>query len=340
MACPGENAVPTDAIGRKRWLPTKDTLIYAFLLQGALLAIAVFIVVVRPSFRSEPEFEAKKTIYLPQKELEHRVSLAEFQQATATPLQLEKLVTSAMIPPDLPAMPTVPKTDFNPLENADFLSRDAQALLSESGLSGTLGGLKTTASTAAFFGVEDSGERIVIIVNTSVSLRNKAQRRGVSWDAIQAEVMKLINGLDGSTLFGIVQFSQGVRQFTDFLAPATSGNREAAAAWVKKYLRGNPPVAPGQLWFGHEAAFEAAFQLQPDVVFLVTDGVLDRREESGGKVSYPVMPYNEFISSVRSFQRGSSRDARVHVIGFELKPKDAENMRRLANEFGGQLRTF
>jgi hypothetical protein len=339
MGVSSEHAAPIEAV-RKRWLPGRDTVVYALLLQGALLAVAVFIVVVRPSFRSEPEFEAKASIYLPQRELEHRVSVAEFQQATAAPLQLEKLVTTAMIPPDLPAMPTVPKTDFNPLENADFLSRDAQALLSDSGLSGALGGLKTTASTAAFFGVEDNGERIVIVVNTSVSLRNKAQRRGVSWDEIQAEVMKVVNGLDGSTLFGIVQFSQGVRQFTDFLAPATSGNREAAAGWVKKYLRGNPPVTTGQLWFGHEAALEAAFQLQPDVVFLVTDGILDRREETGGRVSYPVMPYDEFIRSVRSFQNDSSRDARLHVIGFELKPVDAENMRRLANEFKGQVRTF
>jgi hypothetical protein len=340
MGIPGKRAALKNDPDRKRWLPRKDTLVYAALLQVGLLAVAVFIVVVRPSFRSEPEFEAKKTIYLPQRELEHRVAVAELQQAASTPLQLDKLVTSAMIPPDLPAMPTVPKTDFNPLENADFLSRDAQALLAESGLSGAVGGLKTAASTAAFFGVEDSGERIVIVVNTSVSLRNKAERRGVAWNEIQAEVLKVINGLNGATLFGIVQFSQGVRQFPDFLAPATAGNREAASAWVKKYLRGNPPISPDQMWFGHEAALEAAFQLQPDVIFLVTDGILDRREKTGDRVTYPVMPYDEFIRSVHSFQQGSTRDARIHVVGFDLSSKDAENMRRLSADFGGKLRTF
>lgn len=321
-----------------RW--RRDTIFYALLVQVVLLAVTIFIVVVKPGLREEPEFTARQTIFLPQKELEHRVALAEFQQAAAKPLLLEKLVTTALLPPDLPSLPTVPEMDFNPLEDADFLSRDAQALLGQSGLMGAVSGLKSAASTAAFFGVEASGERIVIVVNTSVSLRNKAKRRGVSWERIQQEVMDVVGGLGPSTLFGIVQFSQGTRTFADFLAPATDSNREAAHAWVKKRLRGNPPVTAEDVWFGHEAALAAAFRLEPDIVFLVTDGVLDRREETSGRVAYPEIPYSEFIDSVRAFQQGSPRDATIHVIGFELRPKDVENMKKLATEFNGQVRVF
>lgn len=329
---------PSASSSGRRW--RTGTIVAAVGVQALLLALAVFIVVVRPGWKTETNFAAKKTIYLPQRELEHRVAVAEFQQAAATPLQLEKLVTSALLPPDLPAMPTVPRVDFNPLDNADFMTRDAQALLAESGLSGALGGLKSASSTAAFFGVEDSGERIVIAVNTSVSVRNKAQRRGVTWDQLQDEVINLIARLDGGTLFAIVQFSQGVRVFPDFLAPATAANREAAEVWVRERLRGNPPVTPDQAWLGHEAALEAALRLEPDVVFLVTDGVLNRREKSGGRVTYPEIRYETFVASVRSFQRASSRRARIHVIGFEVRPDDAENLRRLTREFHGQLREF
>jgi hypothetical protein len=266
--------------------------------------------------------------------------VAEFQQAAAKPLPLEKLATSALLPPDLPALPTVPKMEFNPLENSEFLARDAQALLAQSGLSGAMAGLKTASSTAAFFGVEDSGERIVIIVNTSVSVRHKAQRRGVSWDRIQQEVTGVIDRLDGGTLFAIVQFSQGVRVFPDFLAPATAGNRAAARTWAQANLKGNPPVADDAAWFGHEAAFAAAFELEPDVIFLVTDGVLDRREVSGGRVSYPQISYETLLASLRGFQRGAARDVRIHVVGFELKPSDAAGMRALARAYRGQVREF
>lgn len=320
--------------------PRAGTVLAAVGLQATLFVIATYIIVARPWERAEPEFAARPTIYLPQRELDHRVAVAELQQATAKPLPLEKLVTSALLPPDLPQLPTVPALEFNPLENSDFLARDAQALLAQSGLSGALGGLKSTASTAAFFGVEDSGERIVVIVNTSVSVRHKAQRRGVSWERIQDEVTGVIDRLDGGTQFAIVQFSQGVRVFPEFLAPATSANRSAARTWVHTSLKGNPPVAADAPWFGHEAAFEAAFRLEPDVIFLVTDGVLDRRETVGGRVSYPRISYAALLASLRTFQRGAARDVRVHIVGFELKPTEAEDMRQLARAFHGQLREF
>jgi len=323
---------------RRRLRP--GTLVAAIGIQAAVLFLATYIIVAKPWQRVEPEFVAKKTIYLPQRELEHRVAVAELQQAAAKPLPLEKLVTSALLPPDLPALPTVPQTEFNPLENADFLARDAQALLAQSGLSGAMAGLKSAASTAAFFGVEDRGERIVIVVNTSVSVRNKAQRRGVSWERIQEEVTGVIDRLDGGTLFAIVQFSQGVRVFPEFVAPATAANRAAARDWVGANLKGNPPVGADAPWFGHEAAFEAAFRLEPDVIFLVTDGVLDRREVNGGRVTYPQITYDTLLGSIRSFQRGAARDVRVHVVGFEMKPADAASMRQLARAFRGQVREF
>lgn len=316
------------------------TLLLACGVQAAILLIAVYIVVVRPALRSEPEFKGKATVYLPQRELEHRVAVAEFEQAVARPLPLERLTSSALAPPGLPALPVLQRTDLAALEHSDFLSRDAQALLAQSGFAGAANGFKAAASAAAFFGVQDRGERLVIVVNTSVSVRNKAQRRGVSWDRIQEEVVGVIDRLEGGTVFGLVQFSQGVRMFTEFPVPATASNREAARIWVRENLRGNPPVAPGQEWYGHEAAFEAAFRLDPDVIFLVTDGVLDRREEKRGRVSYPTITYGALASSVRSFAGQAARATRIHVVGFEMRPEEAENMRRLARDYRGQVREF
>jgi len=317
-----------------------DTLAYAILVQVGLLLLTVFIVILRPSNPEDPAFEGKKTIRLPQRELEHRVAVAEFQQMATSPLQIARLSTSALLPDGLPPMPNVPRSEFNPLENAEFLTSNTDALLAQAGLDGALDGIKSAVSAAAFFGVEDHGERIVIVVNTSASVMRKARNRGYTVERIQAEVQRLIDGLDSGTRFGIVQFSQGVRGFASYVAPATASNRAAASAWIPANLRGNPPVEQGQSFFGHEAAFEAAFELQPDVIFLITDGVLNRRTLTSGRVAYPVIPYETFLSTVRRLEHDLPDRPRIHIIGFEMKEADAVNMRRFASSFGGQLRSL
>lgn len=331
-------AVTRIRFGRRR--VRADTLAYAILVQVGLLLLTVFIVVLRPSGATDPAFEGTSTIRLPQRELEHRVALAEFQQMASTPLQIERLTSSALMPDGLPPLPEVPRSAFNPLEDASFLTADTDALLAQAGLSGALDGIRSSASAAAFFGVEDSGERIVIVVNTSASVMRKARNKGVTVERIQAEVEELIDGLGSGTRFGLVQFSQGVRRFASFLAPATASNRDAAAAWIPEHLRGNPPVTPDQYLFGHEAAFEAAFGLQPDIIFLVTDGVLNRRTVASGRTTYPEIPFESLLSTLNRLERDLPRRPRVHVIGFEMKADDAENMGRLTRLYGGQIRSF
>jgi hypothetical protein len=105
-------------------------------------------------------------------------------------------------------------------------------------------------------------------------------------------------------------------------------------------LQGNPPIGSEVRLTGHQAALEAAFALEPDVIFLVTDGQLDRREGSPGAWTYPVMDYREFEQWLRPARRGLVRPTRLHVIGFELSDRDRSAMTRLAREFGGQVRSF
>ena len=331
-------SLPPDRRNFKK--PAKRTVIYALATQAALLLFAVFVVVLKPLFHKDPEFTARKTIYLPQKVLEQSVALSEFQQAASKPMLMDKLTTTALMPTNLPAMPEVPKSDATPLDPSAMLASDAQSLLAQSGLTGAIGGLKSRASVAAFFGVTDTAEKVVVIVNTSASVVRKARARGVTIDKIQDEMIGLVRGLDSGTQFGIVQFSQGARSFADFLAPATTPNKEAVAKWVPDNLKGNPIAQPGDPYFGHEAGFAAAFSLQPDVIFLLTDGQLNRRTVNGGKVSYPEIPYNDFLRSIRAMQRRAGTNVRIHVIGFEMEKADAENMRRLASAFGGQIREF
>lgn len=331
----------TESAARKsEKLKRSKPLLLALMVQGCLLLVTSFIVVVIPSQRSEPEFLASPAIHLPQRELEHRMALAEFEQVTASPPAIERLAADVLLPDGFPPVPSLPETDFDPIESSEMAPIDARALLGSAALTGMLG--KSKDSSASFFGIEDSGQRIVIVVNTSVSVVKKAAARGVTIGRIQEEMIELISGLDSSALFGIVQFSQGVRVFEDFLAPATQGNKEAAREWVPMNLRGNPQALIDQRFYGHEAAFEAALAFEPEIIFLLTDGQLNRREGTPGNYRYPEIPHREFQRTLQRLQQenGTTRKVRIHVVGFEMKSADAEGMRLLANTYGGELRQF
>jgi len=198
---------------------------------------------------------------------------------------------------------------------------------------------KGSSSAASFFGVQDSGRRIVIVVNTSASVVRKARNQGVSIEAIHEEVVSLIDNLDSGTLFGIVQFSQGSRRFAPYLAPAISRNKEAASHWTRKEMRGNPKVE-SELLLGHEGGLKLAVDMEPDLIFLVTDGVLNKRVRVDGAYKYPEIPYEILIGSVEADLRRSGARTRIHAIGFELNDKDRRGLERLTRRFGGTLREF
>ena len=149
----------------------------------------------------------------------------------------------------------------------------------------------------------------------------------------------MIDGLDSGTLFGIVQFRQGGRRFAPQLAPAIQGNKEAATLWTESELRGNPKVDEQEL-LGHEAGLQLAVEMEPDLIFLVTDGVLNKRVRSGGSYKYPEIPYEILIGTIERELRRLGARTRIHAIGFELAEKDWRGLDRLTRRFGGTLREF
>ena len=311
----------------------------AILVQGLLVAGAGLVVVMTPSAESEPEFEAAAAVHLPQRERQHRVAVSEFQRAAGAPRMMERLTTAALAPDGLPEMPSA-FAELDTAADAGLEAMDSQSLLGDSGIAGILGGLGGAGETASFFGIEAAGNRIVIVVNTSASVINRARNRGVTVERIQQEIISMVEGLSPGARFGIVQFSQGARTFADHLAPATVANVDRLRQWVPENLRGNPRAATGQERLGHEAGLAEAFAFDPDVIFLVTDGQLNRREGSPGDYTYPEIPYSRLRATLDELRRETSSDVRLHVIGFEMRAADAGNMRRLASDFGGSLREF
>ena len=212
------------------------SLTQAILVIALILLCARFVTVLVTSFREEPAFTAPKTIYLPQRELEHQMEVTEFQNAAATPATIPALTTESLLA-NMPALPQIPNVDFTPVENEVMVS--SGALFGESGLMGALGAISSEASSVSFLGITEEAARFVIIVDVSDSFVAAVEAAGMDFNVIKEESEKLINNLNANTLFGFIQHVRAYDTFQDDLIPATVANKELALKWLDKKLKEN-----------------------------------------------------------------------------------------------------
>ena len=91
---------------------------------------------------------------------------------------------------------------------------------------------------------------------------------------------------------------------------------------------------------GHEGGLKLAVDMEPDLIFLVTDGVLNKRVKAAGSHKYPEISYDVLIGSIDRDLRRLRTRMRINVIGFELKDEDRHGLERLTRRFGGTVREF
>ncbi|QYY37326.1 vWA domain-containing protein [Ruficoccus sp. ZRK36] len=318
----------------------------ALVVQAILLLAAVVVMVAVPSGRKDPAFVAGKRISLPQRELDHRVALNEFQQAAGVSMPVEKISAVSLLAEDtLPELPELPSDSFSPfvLENP---APDAQAMLGESGLSAALEGLGGGVSELDLFGVREGAARFVIVVDTSNSMFER-QRDGVKYrfdfSLIKDEITALIAGLSSDTQFDLIVYEGGSLAWQPQLMRASLANKEAATEWLRG-LSESPGASissrssPGpKLIEGGgtrlDTALKQAFSFAPEVIFVVTDGEINR---SGKTISE-----EEVLDIIRELQRSLPEPARIHVIHYQTtvsKPEEVASMRAIAGRNSGRFR--
>ncbi len=310
----------------------------ALAVQFAVLLVSVFVMVREDVVVEPPVFSGERVVVAEKSSVKRLERTRELDRRMAKPRSFQALAVEDAFQSELPALPRLPESssDFEGMEES-FLA-EAQSAMLDSGLMGELSRLGGAVSSTEFFGVKDSGRRIVIVVNTSASVVRKASARGVSIAQLQEEAIGLVDKLESGTLFGIVQFSQGTKGFAEYLAPALVKNKRQAGEWIREELKGNPPVLNPEL-VGHEAAIAAALELQPDLIFFVTDGSLNRRtSKAGGGYSYPKISYDQLMRFTEKAVFSSGSDPRLHVIGFQLGTEERSGLERWAKRYGGSLR--
>ena len=313
-------------------------LLLAVLIQIVLLCIAVFVVVLVPNTKPNSAFVVKKKLYLPQKELEHKVALAAFQNAASSPMQIERISTAALLPDSMPALPDLPKSAFNPIER-NPMGLQSDALLGQSRLLGALNGLKTESSSASLFGIEDQGKRILILFDNSSTVWNKASASGVTTDAFVSELSTLVDGLNANTLFGLVPFARKVGTFRDYMIAATAGNKSVAKNWIVENVRSSRKIT--QLEFdenGIQGALTVAFQMEPEVIFIVSDGDFQRSKTA--KASAGDVPWEDIERTLRALTREYGIKPRIHFIGFKVEPEAVQAIRKITSRYKGEFKSF
>jgi len=322
------------------------SLIAAVVLQVALVLLTIGVVVIAPKLQQDPAFVAKKTIYLPQRELEHQAAVAEFQQAASAPMTVDKLSTQSLLADPLPEMPSLPTQDFSPFENENP-QPNAEGLLQGSGLGAALQGLNAGASEVSFFGIREEAKRYMILIDSSNSMfeRTRSGRQyRFDFTTIKDESVGLIEKLNANTLFNVAIYEGGSLAWNEYMVPATVSNKEAAIQWVRG-LSEDPSRSIGsrrspgvRLMEGGgtrlDTGLKQAFSFEPEVIFIVTDGEINRG-------NFNTIPEREMLDIIEGLQDQLAEPARIHVIHYETavaRDEEVDTMRAIASRNNGRFR--
>lgn len=305
--------------------------------------IAGAVIVARYLAEPPAEFKVTKDIRIPAQEREHRMNMASFDGAAPKPSFTDKMQSMRPTAFALPELPKVPVDQMLPLDPSQILTEQVTTLAGTGGFGsgtgyGSGGGGGTGIGTGfSFMGIKSQGKRILLIFDVSSSVANKAAASGVPLTKIRDETVTLLNSLPISSRFGLIQFTQNYKAFNRELVPASDQNREAARKWLNdQWVDTGMMAAGGGVTSnprGLVGVLELAAQMQPDVIFLISDASFQWR--AGGSLSD--VPWDE-VKKVVKGQLQAGGDCRLNFLGFEMKPEDKNEMGSIARSSGGKVR--
>lgn len=238
---------------------------------------------------SDAEFRAPPPVErLELQQLEYQAQIERLQDASAPPTPQQALDMDAL--GDM-APPSIDLDGMNPV-----VGRMDMGGVGAGGM-GTLGGgrgLGFGAQAFEFLGIRSEGERVVIIIETSVPMLEDRKGGIDAYQIIKDEATRLIAGLPPGTLFNVffTDDSNRVRMFSQNMVAATPSNKQAVADWIEpvntdrtgrrvasiNFIRGgvnvrrpnDSPIPNHTGGRGILHALEAAMTQQADSVFLIT----------------------------------------------------------------------
>ena len=241
--------------------------------------------------------------------------------AAAEAVPEETPASEAEVEVDLgqPAAERAPITGIPAIEVAQPELRPSQPTVTTETLTTLTSDTQAIAANTKFCGIEGGGNNFVYLVDSSGSM-------GAAFESARDELMRAINALTAEQRFYVVFFDAESDYLNlsgdkreDFAVAATAANKQAFARWASKIQmdRGKAPYE----------ALEFAINLQPDVIFLLSDGEFPQRIED----HLQELNHSENLFGL------STQSCIIHTIGYHSREGE-ERMQRIAQQHGGQYR--
>jgi len=199
----------------------------------AIGGVVVFRYFTRPpvQFKTPPKQTVQR---IEPRKLEYQVRMQEQQKKSGRPTVSARMTAQTLGSLSLPQI----KTDVKPSRNDVFANVTG---FGGSGLgdglgSGTgAGGLGLGMSSVSFFGVQDRGEKIAILVDVSASMLGDDKGGAPGFQAVKTELGKVVKSLNEGTFFNVIVFAEAVDLFQEKLVLANTANKNAAVQFIEPY---------------------------------------------------------------------------------------------------------
>jgi von Willebrand factor type A domain len=339
----------------KRGQPILGTLSVSLIVHAVVIAllggIVVFKVLERPPAQFKPPPPPAKTTKLDPRKIRHQIKIREQQQNSGRPRVSPRLTANRISGVSLPEI-----VDPTAVPVKTAIQKTLGKTFSMGGLGDGLGtgtgsgGLGLGTSTVSFFGIQASGERIAFIVDLSRSMveDDKGGLNGIN--VLKDELKKMVQNLNDGTFFNLIFFDDNVDLFKPKLVVAKPTTKKEAEQFINPYyanygkellqnysenkrdwpsatrLRNyNLPMLESTAKYvsggGNknsqiDAPLAAAFQMQADTIFIISDG-------------YPVFERALFGKELEEYQR---RVKEAEDKWAKLSPKELEKLEKSGEE--------
>jgi len=338
-----------DVQQRKRLRKLVITILIAVVaLHVAVGIVAGILVVARYLLPPPATFEIQKDIRLPAKEREHKMNMSEFDSMTPKPSFNDRLQSIRPTDFSLPELPKVPMDQMLPLDPSAIVSDQVSSMVGTAGMGdgGSGGsGMGGMGNGVSFMGVQSEGSKILLLFDVSTSVVNKAIKAGMPVSKIKEETSTLISKLPISSRFGVIQFTRNFKPFKTELLPATDQNRAEGTAWVEsEWVESGMMQASSKVTSnptGIIGVLALAAKMQPDLVFIISDGSFQWTPPTGEKRSGEEtssfgedVPFDRLGKALDDLQKALPEQATIHFIGFGMDPEDQRGIRRVISRYG------
>jgi hypothetical protein len=167
----------------------------------------------------------------------------------------------------------------------------------------------------------------------------------MTMEDIREETKKVLDGLGINTRFGMAQFARNYAFFQNELIPATDDNRAAARAWLDQWFAttgsmpgGTPNIRTGSP--GFVELVKEAFTMQPDVIFVISDGRFFAGSSGGSGGFGGKIDYDDIGKALKELQDGSTEPVQINFIGVGMDRADKQGVQQLRGRYfgGGKFR--